>query len=83
MRYCSSVADPDSGSGAFLTPGSGIGKKLGSGSGMTNPDHISESLRTIFWIKLLKTKNRIRDGKNSDPKFGSWLKSRIPTLDIR
>ncbi len=38
------VADP--GSGAFLTPGSGMGKK--SGSGMNNPDHISESLETIF-----------------------------------
>ncbi len=36
-----SVADPDLGSGAFLTPGSGIGKKSGSGSGMNNPDHIS------------------------------------------
>jgi hypothetical protein len=32
----SSVADPDPGSGAFLTPG--------SGSGMNNPGHISESL---------------------------------------
>ncbi len=35
------VADPDPGSGAFLTPGSGIGKK--SGSRMNNPDHISVS----------------------------------------
>jgi hypothetical protein len=34
-----SVADP--GSGAFLTPGSGMGKKSRSGSGMNNPDHIS------------------------------------------
>jgi hypothetical protein len=33
-----SVADPDPDSGAFLTPGSGMGKK--SGSGMNNPDHI-------------------------------------------
>ncbi len=52
------------------------------------PDHISESLKTIFWVKILKffdavgwkkfgsgmekfgsgmEKNRIRDGKNSDP----------------
>jgi hypothetical protein len=37
------------GSGAVLTPGSGIGKKSGSGSGMINPDHISESLEIIFW----------------------------------
>jgi hypothetical protein len=53
-----SVADPDSGSGAFLTPGSGMGKYQdpgsGSGSGMNNPDHISESLETIFWVKILK-----------------------------
>ncbi len=37
-----------------LDPGSGMGKKSGSGSGMTNPDHISESLDTIFWVKILK-----------------------------
>jgi hypothetical protein len=45
-----SVADP--GSGTFLTPGSGMGKK--SGSGMNNPYHISESLETIFGVKILK-----------------------------
>jgi hypothetical protein len=27
-KYILSVADPDPGSGAFLTPGSGIGKKI-------------------------------------------------------
>jgi hypothetical protein len=45
------------GSGAFLTPdpGSGMmGKKSGSGSGMINPDHISQSLETIFWVGILK-----------------------------
>jgi hypothetical protein len=26
----------------------------GSGSGMNNLDHISESLETIFWVKILK-----------------------------
>jgi hypothetical protein len=33
-----------------------MGKKSGSGSGMKNPDHISECLetRTIFWVKILK-----------------------------
>jgi hypothetical protein len=68
-----------SGSGirCLLTPGSGISKKLGSGSGMNNPDHISESLETIFWVKVLKffdadpgsgtEKIRIQDRKNSDP----------------
>jgi hypothetical protein len=44
---------------------------------MNNPDHISGSLETIFWVKILKffdadlgsgmEKIRIRDGKNSDP----------------
>jgi hypothetical protein len=44
-----------------------MGKK--SGSGMNNPDHFSESLETIFWVKILKffdadpgrKKTRIRD----------------------
>jgi hypothetical protein len=31
-----------------------MGKKSGSGSGMNNPDHIFESLETIFWVKILK-----------------------------
>jgi hypothetical protein len=63
------VADLDPGSGAFLTPGSEIRclfdpfirdpgwmKNLDpvSGTGMNNPDHISESLKTIFWVKILK-----------------------------
>ncbi len=65
----------------FLTPGSRIrdGKNQDpeSGSGMNNPDHISESLEAIFWVKILKffdadpgsgmEKIRIRDGKKSDP----------------
>jgi hypothetical protein len=43
---------------------------------MNNPDHIFESLETIFWVKILKfliadpgsetDKIRIQDGKNSD-----------------
>jgi hypothetical protein len=37
-----SVAEPDAGSGDFLTPGSGMGKKYGSG--MNIPDNIFESL---------------------------------------
>jgi hypothetical protein len=49
-----------------------MGKNPGSGSGMNNLDHNSESLETIFWFKILKffdadpgsgmEKNRIRDG---------------------
>jgi hypothetical protein len=48
-------------------------KKSGSGSGMNNPDHISESLETIFRVKILEFfhadpgsgigKIRILDGK--------------------
>jgi hypothetical protein len=61
-----------------------MGKKSGSGSGMKNPDHISGSFETIFWVKILKffdvdqgsrmEKIRIRDPgwKNSDP--GSGIK---------
>jgi hypothetical protein len=31
-----------------------MGKKSGSGSEVNNPGHISESLETIFWVKILK-----------------------------
>ncbi len=71
-----SVADPDPGSGAFLTPV----------SGMNNPDHISESLETIFWVKILKffdadpgwkkCGSGIRDEKNLYP--GSGMNIRNP-----
>jgi hypothetical protein len=49
------VADPD--------PGSGMGKKSGSGSRMNNPDHISERLETIFVLlnTYLNFVMRIRD----------------------
>jgi hypothetical protein len=53
---------------------------------MNNPDHISESLETVFWVKILKffdadpgsgmEKIRIRDGKNSDP--GSGIRDKCP-----
>ncbi len=56
-----SVADPDS--------GSGMGKKLGSGSGMNNPDHISERLETVFWVKILK----FVDADPGWKKFGSGI----------
>ena len=61
------VADPDPGSGAFLTLGSGMSKKSGSGSEMNNQDHISESLDHFYGLKYLNSLMRIRDGKNSDP----------------
>jgi hypothetical protein len=45
-----------SGSGIWclFDPGIRDGKKTGSGSRVNNPDHISESLETIFWVKILK-----------------------------
>jgi hypothetical protein len=59
-----------------------MGKNSGSGSGMNNPDHISESLETIFGLKYLNSLMRIGDPgsgmeKNSDPglkKFGSGIR---------
>jgi hypothetical protein len=45
-----------------------MGKKTGAGSGMNNPDHISESLETTFLgVKYLNSVMQIRDGKNSNP----------------
>jgi hypothetical protein len=67
--------------GALLTPGSG-GKKSGSGSGMKNPDHISERLKKHLWglKKFFKSLMRIRDPgwKKIGPGMG---KSRIRDLD--
>ncbi len=52
------LADPDLVSGAFLTPGSGSGDpgwvKIKIWIGVNITDHISESLETIFWDKILK-----------------------------
>ncbi len=68
-----------SGSGipCLLTPGSRMDKKPRSGSGMNILDHISESLETILWVKILKFFDADADpgifwtldpgGKNSDP----------------
>ncbi len=51
--------------GSVADPGSGMGKKSGFGSGMNNPDYISESLETIFWVdadpRSGMEKIRIRD----------------------
>ena len=49
-----SVADPDPGSGGFLTPGSGIRNVFFSGSRIPDPgsqDHILKSFLTIFLVK--------------------------------
>ncbi len=57
---------------------------------MNNPDHISESLEAIFWVKILKffdadpgSEAGIRDGKIRirDPgweKFGSGIRHKHP-----
>ena len=58
-----SVADPNQGTGACFTPGSTMSKKS---TGMNIPDHISESLETIFCLKtyfLTLDPAGIRDGK--------------------
>jgi hypothetical protein len=65
----------------FLTPGSGMVKKSGSGSGMNNPDHVILSAqKQFFGLKYLSFLMRIRedpDRKNSDP----GLLSRIRNTD--
>ncbi len=83
----SSVADPNpgyTGPGAFLTPGSRIrdGKKK-SGSGISIPDHFSESLETVFWVKFFDADRNLFDpgsgighGKNSD--LGSGIRDKHP-----
>jgi hypothetical protein len=44
--------------------------KSRSGSGMNNPDHNSESLETIFWVKLLES---------LDADLGSEMKTTLDT----
>jgi len=90
-KRINSVADPDPGSGAFLTPwirdlGPGMSKKSGSGSGMNNTDHINKSLETIFWVKILKffdadPETGIEKMKIKYPgcqKFGSMIRNKHP-----
>jgi hypothetical protein len=57
---------------------------------MNNPDHIIESLETIFWVKILKFfdadpgsrmgKVRILDGNNSDAGSGIRDWDNIPDM---
>jgi hypothetical protein len=49
-NFSPSVADPDPGSGAFLTPGSGIRNRVFPDPG--SQTHIFESIVTIFWVKI-------------------------------
>jgi hypothetical protein len=46
-----------------------MGEKSGSGSGMNNSNHISESLETIFLVKILK----FFDADPGWQKFGSGI----------
>ncbi len=55
----------------LLDPGSGMSKKSGSGSGINNPDHISERLETIFELNYLNSLMWIRDP--GWKKFGSGI----------
>jgi hypothetical protein len=70
----SSVADPDPGSGTFMTPGSGMGKNSGSGSGMNKPGVIFQRAKTVFGDKI----HNFFDADPGWEKFGSGMeKSRI------
>jgi hypothetical protein len=52
--YPDSVANPGPGIRCLFEPWIRDGEKSRSGSGRYFPDHISESLETIFWVKILK-----------------------------
>jgi hypothetical protein len=64
-----SVADP--GCVAFLIPGSEMGKKSRSGSGMSIPDHNFRELRNYFLVK--NTKIFDADAESGMEKFGSGI----------
>jgi hypothetical protein len=61
-----------------LDPGSGMGRKSASGSGMNNPDHIFKNIETIFilflGLKYLNSLMRIRDP--GWRQFGSGIRDR-------
>jgi hypothetical protein len=67
-----------------------MGKKSGSGSGMNNSYHISEILKTIFLVKILKffdadAGSRRKKFGFGRKKFGSGIRDKHPgssTLDI-
>jgi hypothetical protein len=64
-----------------------MGKKSRSGSGMNIPDHISESLETVFWVKILKffyadAARKLFDHESNPgwKKFGSGVNTVSATL---
>ncbi len=61
----------------------GCVKKSRSGSRMNIPDHISESLETIFWVKILKFFDADTDPESFWPwirngKTRSWIQDKHP-----
>ncbi len=58
-----------------LDPKAWMGKNQISGSGMNIPDHISESLETNFWVKILEFFMRIRDPES----FRQWIRQNSDT----
>jgi hypothetical protein len=65
------VAYPDPGSGAFFDPWIRDPEWVRFGSGINNPDHISDSLEIILLAHLkYLCRSVFQDGKNSDPEFG-------------
>jgi hypothetical protein len=45
---------------------------------MNNPDHISESVETIFWgVKYLNSLMRIRDGKKIGSGINIWIRNTV------
>jgi hypothetical protein len=54
-----------------------MGQKSGSGSGMNNPNHISDSLETNFWVRILQFFDAVPGWK----KFGSETRDEHPGTD--
>jgi hypothetical protein len=70
-----------------LDPGSAMGKNQDPdpGSGMNIPDHISESLELIFWIKILKFFDAYVDSESGMEKIRireTGLTSRIRNINF-
>jgi hypothetical protein len=75
-----SVADPDPGSGPFLTPGSGMGRKSASGIRDEQPRSYFLELRNRFFFDADPgsgmEKSRIRDPGRE--KVGSGIRNKHP-----
>jgi hypothetical protein len=76
LLFTCSVADPDP--VPFWLRDPGWIKSQDPGSGMTNPDHISWSLETIFWVKILLWGSGIQIGKIWIRDPGARIRVNIP-----